>query len=85
MSHVKAEWPVLVQESKPIICAINGAAVGIGVTMTLSCDIRIAAEEAYLSFRFPRIGLTPEYASIHYLLHYVGFGKTMELKLTGTR
>ena len=46
--------------SKPIICAINGVAVGIGLTHTLLCDIRLAAPDARMSFRFVRLGITPE-------------------------
>ena len=77
------EWITLARESKPIICAINGVAVGMGITFTLPCDIRVAAETARMSFRFVRIGLTPEFASTHYLINLVGLGKGMELMLTG--
>ena len=78
-----AGWVDLVKDSKPIICAINGAAVGLGVTLTLPCDIRVAAEDARLSFRFVRLGLTPEFASSHYLVQLVGLGRALELMLTG--
>lgn len=77
------KWIDLVRQSKPIVCAINGVAVGVGVTMTLSCDIRVASDEARLSLRFPRMGVTPEYASTHFLAQLVGLGNTMELMLTG--
>lgn len=76
------EWLNLVRESKPIICAINGVAVGLGVTFTLPCDIRVASTDARFSFRFAGIGLTPEYGSTHYLPHLVGMGKAMELMLS---
>ncbi len=79
----EADWLALVKESKPIVCAINGVAVGIGITLTLPCDVRVAAEGARMSFRFVRIGLTPELASTHYLVHLVGLGRTLELMLTG--
>ena len=48
------------QRSKPLVAAINGAAVGVGFTLPLACDIRIASENARVSMRFIRIGLTPE-------------------------
>jgi len=44
---------------KPVICAINGAAVGIGATMTLEMDIRLASEKARIGFVFGKIGITP--------------------------
>lgn len=79
----ESEWIELVKESKPIVCAINGVAVGEGITMTLPCDIRVAAQEARVSFGFIRIGLTPEFGSSHYLIHLVGLGPALELLLTG--
>ena len=82
-SPIGEDWLKLVRRSKPIVCAINGVAVGMGITTTLPCDVRVAAEGARMSFRFVRIGLTPEYASTHYLVYLVGFGQTMELMLTG--
>ena len=60
-------WVDLARESKPIVCALNGVAVGLGITLPLSCDVRLAAEDARISFRFLRIGLTPEYGSTHFL------------------
>ena len=81
--RIGEDWLSLVRRSKPIVCAINGVAVGMGITTTLPCDVRVAAEGARMSFRFVRIGLTPEYASTHYLVYLVGLGQTMELMLTG--
>ena len=68
--------------SKPIICAINGVAVGIGLTHTLLCDIRLAAPDARMSFRFVRLGITPELGSTHMLPKLVGLGRATELMLT---
>lgn len=76
------EWLNLARDSKPIICAINGVAVGLGVTFTLPCDVRVASTEARFSFRFAGIGLTPEYGSTHYLPQLIGMGKAMELMLS---
>ena len=50
------ELPTMLRKSKPTIAAINGYAVGVGLTMTLPCDIRIASTEAKLSIRFIKIG-----------------------------
>ena len=76
-------WVDLARESKPIVCALNGVAVGLGITLTLSCDVRLAAEDARISFRFLRIGLTPEYGSTHFLVNLVGLGRALEYMLTG--
>ncbi len=76
-------WPQFARESKPIVCAINGVAVGEGLTLTLPCDVRLAVPDARLSFRFVRLGLTPEVASSHFLPHLVGMSRAMELMLTG--
>lgn len=75
--------PFFMQRSKPLIAAINGPAIGIGLTLTLNCDVRIAAESARLSARFVRIGLTPEFGSSYLLPQIVGLGTAAELVLTG--
>lgn len=76
-------WVRFAQESKPLICAINGPSIGAGLTITLPCDIRIASDQARLSMRFIRVGIFPELASTHLLAHIVGLGQSMELMLTG--
>jgi 2-(1,2-epoxy-1,2-dihydrophenyl)acetyl-CoA isomerase len=78
-----AKWPNFIRDSKPVICAINGYAIGMGITLTLSCDIRIMSDSAKVSFRFAAVGLTPEFASSHLLNQIVGYGKAMEFMLTG--
>jgi enoyl-CoA hydratase/carnithine racemase len=75
--------PFFLQRSKPLIAAINGPAVGVGLTLTLCCDARIASENARLSARFIRIGLTPELGSTYFLPQIVGLGNAAELVLTG--
>ena len=57
--------------------------MGLGITLPLSCDVRLAAEDARISFRFLRIGLTPEYGSTHFLVNLVGLGRALEYMLTG--
>ncbi len=76
------EWLTLAQTSKPIIAAINGAAVGWGLTMTLACDLRVASDAAKLSARFVRAGVTPELRSSALLPRIVGLGNAMEMMLT---
>ncbi len=69
--------------SKPVIAAINGVAVGVGFTLTLACDVRIASDQARLSARFVRVGLTPEFGSTWYLPQIVGLANAAEMILTG--
>jgi enoyl-CoA hydratase/carnithine racemase len=57
---------------KPIIAAINGAAVGIGATMTLPMDVRLASDKASIGFVFGRIGIVPEACSTWFLPRIVG-------------
>tara|TARA_R110002072_G_scaffold1780_11_gene14884 strand:+ start:18405 stop:19286 length:882 start_codon:yes stop_codon:yes gene_type:complete len=64
--------------NKPIIAAINGAAVGIGATMTLAADIRLASSKARIGFVFGKIGITPEACSTWFLPRIVGMSKALE-------
>ncbi|WP_233159530.1 crotonase/enoyl-CoA hydratase family protein [Pseudonocardia sp. MH-G8] len=68
---------------KPVIVAYNGPAVGVGATMTLPADIRIAAESARFGFVFARRGLVPEAASSWFLPRVVGISQAMEWVATG--
>jgi enoyl-CoA hydratase/carnithine racemase len=67
---------------KPVIAAINGAAIGVGVTMVLPCDIRIAAARAKLGLTFTKLGILPGLGSTHLLPRLVGLGRAQELVLT---
>lgn len=64
--------------TKPVIGAINGAAVGIGATMTCAMDIRLASEKARIGFVFGKIGITPEAASTWFLPRIVGISQALE-------
>ena len=75
----------LVEYPKPVIAAINGAAYGVGVTMTLGCDVRIAARGAVLSLNFTKLGLLPGLGSTHHLPALVGIGKANELVLSAAK
>lgn len=68
---------------KPVIGAINGAAVGVGATMTLPMDIRLASDKATFGFVFARRGLVPEAASSWFLPRVVGISLAMEWVATG--
>lgn len=68
---------------KPVIGAINGSAVGVGITMTLPMDIRIAAEGAKIGFVFARRGIVPEAASSWFLPRIVGIQQAAEWVYTG--
>ena len=69
--------------TKPVIGAINGAAVGVGVTMTLPFDIRIASKDARLGFVFSRRGLVPEACSAWFLPRLVGVSQALEWCYSG--
>ena len=64
--------------AKPVIGAINGAAVGIGATMTLAMDIRLASEKARIGFVFGKIGIVPEACSSWFLPRIVGISQALE-------
>lgn len=68
---------------KPIIAAINGPAVGVGITMTLAMDIRLASEKARMGFVFARRGIAPEACSSWFLPRIVGIAKALEWVYSG--
>jgi len=63
---------------KPVICAINGAAIGVGITMTLAMDIRIASDNARIGFVFNKLGIVPEGCSSWFLPRIVGIARALE-------
>jgi len=70
------------RRSKPLIAAVNGPSIGVGMTMTLPMDIRIASDTARFSMRFIRMGIVPEVASTTYLPQIVGLQNALDLILT---
>jgi enoyl-CoA hydratase/carnithine racemase len=68
---------------KPVVGAINGAAVGIGATMTLPMDIRIASDTARFGFVFTRLGIVPEAASSWFLPRLVGISRALDWSMSG--
>ncbi len=71
------------ESTKPIIAAINGPAVGVGATMTLPMDVRLASEDARIGFVFVRRGIVPEACSSWFLPRIVGIGQAQEWAMTG--
>jgi enoyl-CoA hydratase/carnithine racemase len=69
--------------TKPVIGAINGPAVGVGATMTLPMDVRLASETARIGFVFVRRGIVPEACSSWFLPRVVGISRAMEWVATG--
>jgi enoyl-CoA hydratase/carnithine racemase len=77
------DWVTLARESKPLVAAVNGAAVGIGLTMILPFDVIVASEKAKLGMLFIKMGLVPELASTRFLVQRMGFGRASEICLSG--
>jgi enoyl-CoA hydratase/carnithine racemase len=73
----------LYELNKPIIAAVNGPAVGVGVTMTLPMDIRLASTDAKFGFVFARRGIVPEACSSYFLPRVVGISKALEWCYSG--
>ncbi len=69
--------------NKPVIAALRGVSVGGGITITLSCDFRLASTDSRFSFPFSRRGIFPEGASVWYLPRLVGVSKASDWMLTG--
>jgi enoyl-CoA hydratase/carnithine racemase len=80
------EFPQLMRKlSKPTIAVLNGYALGIGATMPLLCDMRLACPEAQVGFLFSRMGVMAELGSTYLLPRIVGTARACELMLTGRR
>lgn len=77
------DWVDYCRRSKPLIAAVNGAAVGVGLTMILPFDLIYASTAAKLGMLFIKVGLVPELASTTLLQQRIGFGKASEMALSG--
>ncbi len=77
------DWVALMRASKPVVGAINGASIGVGLSMTLSMDFLVAHPAAKLSARFVKMGVVPELASSHFLVQRCGWGTASDLVLSG--
>jgi 2-(1,2-epoxy-1,2-dihydrophenyl)acetyl-CoA isomerase len=78
-----ADWVTLCRESKPLVAALNGPTIGVGLTMVLPFDRLVAARSAKLSARFVKMGIVPELASSHFLVARCGWGAASWLTLSG--
>lgn len=79
----RVDWVTLLRESKPLVAAVNGAAVGVGMTMILPFDVIVASEQAKFGMFFIRMGIVPELASTNFLVQRMGFGRASEMCLSG--
>jgi enoyl-CoA hydratase/carnithine racemase len=77
------DWVAYCRESKPLVAAVNGAAVGVGLTQVLPFDYIVASRTAKLGMGFIKVGLVPELASTHFLVQRMGFGRASEMALSG--
>ncbi|MEY2570462.1 MAG: hypothetical protein QOE63_812 [Acidimicrobiaceae bacterium] len=77
------DWVALCRESKPMVAAVNGACVGIGLTQILPFDVLLAGASAKFGMLFIKVGLVPELASTYWLVQRMGFGAASEMCLTG--
>ena len=80
----RSEFPVdlIVNYPKPTIAAINGLAYGGGATMAMSCDLRVAAAGATITFGLGKVGLVPEWGSSYLLWRQVGYSRALDVMLT---
>jgi enoyl-CoA hydratase/carnithine racemase len=76
-------WVEVVRAAKPMIAAVNGVSVGVGLTMIAPFDIIIASDRAQFGMFFIRVGLVPELASTYFLSQRMGLGHASEMCLTG--
>jgi enoyl-CoA hydratase/carnithine racemase len=79
----RLNWIQQIRSGKPVVCAVNGASIGAGMTRILPCDVRIASETARFSMRFVRVGIVPEIASTQILPQLVGLQVAADLMLSG--
>ena len=79
----RRDWVELVRSTKPIVAAVNGPAIGVGLTMILPFDRIVVAASAKLSLRFVKMGLVPELASSSLLPQRCGWGAASDLMLSG--
>jgi 2-(1,2-epoxy-1,2-dihydrophenyl)acetyl-CoA isomerase len=77
------DWVELIRSTKPIVAAVNGPAIGMGLTMILSFDRIVVADGVKVSMRFVKMGLVPELASTMFLPLRCGWGAASDLMLSG--
>jgi 2-(1,2-epoxy-1,2-dihydrophenyl)acetyl-CoA isomerase len=70
---------------KPVVCAVNGVAAGAGASVAFACDYRIASEQASFIQAFIKVGLIPDSGACFMLPRLIGFGRAMDLMMTGRK
>jgi 2-(1,2-epoxy-1,2-dihydrophenyl)acetyl-CoA isomerase len=75
----------LVAMEKPVIAAVNGPAAGAGLSFALACDLRLMAEDAFLTMAFSNIALVPDSGGSWFLARSLGYARALELAMTGRR
>jgi enoyl-CoA hydratase/carnithine racemase len=83
IDDVHAMIRAIVDAPKPVIAAVDGAAVGFGCDLALACDLRVVSSTAYFQEKFVKIGLMPDGGGTFWLPRLVGVGRAMEFILTG--
>jgi len=78
-------WLDMMRQSKPVVVAVNGLAVGGGITLILSCDLRISSDQAKFEERHVRVGLMPDMGSSRLLVQTIGLAHALRLQLTARR
>jgi enoyl-CoA hydratase/carnithine racemase len=78
-------WLHLMSRSKPVIAAVQGAAIGLGVTQILAADIRVGSRSSTYAFPFASLGLMPELGATALLPRLVGYGRAVDLCLTAAK
>jgi 2-(1,2-epoxy-1,2-dihydrophenyl)acetyl-CoA isomerase len=68
---------------KPVVAAVNGVAAGAGLGLAASCDVRVAAASASFRAAWSRVGLVPDAGSAYFLPRLIGYGRALDLMLTG--
>ena len=81
-SHMRTSY-MLHSMGKPTIAAVNGHAVGAGLSLALACDLRVASDRAKFGTAFRNVGFSGDYGGSYYLQRLVGMGKARELYFTG--
>ena len=85
--HLRATYdrliPQVAESPMPVIAEINGVAAGAGLSLALACDLRVASDAARFTLAFVKIGLTPDSGSTWTLARTIGYGRALELALTG--
>lgn len=83
MASAMSFLQILSGYKKPLVCAVEGRAVGVGATMLLHCDMVLSSREACMQFPFVQLGLVPEAASSHLLPRLIGYQKAFEKLVLG--